>query len=177
MLNNITIGRYFQEDSVVHKLNPVFKIISLITMIISIFFLDSYIDILMLSCVLILGILYSNIDIKIYLKNISGIKIFLIFILVIDIIFFTSVSKIIFDLYKLIFMILLSSLLTYTTSVTELTYGIEILLRPLNKIIPVSDIAMIITLCIRYIPSLTYEAGRIIRVQRLRGINFDTKNI
>ena len=157
MLNNITIGRYINKSSVVHKLNPVFKIISLIIMIISIFFIDSYIDITLLSMYLLLTMLYSDIDIKVYLKNIYGIKIF--------------------DIFKLIFIVLYSSILTYTTSITELTFGIEKLLRPFNKLIPVGDIAMIITLSIRYIPTLTEEASRIIKAQKLRGINFDTKNI
>ena len=177
MLNNITLGKYYQKDSIVHKLNPVFKIISLIIMIISIFFIDSYVDIIMLGSYLLLAIVYSNIGIKTYLKNILGIKIFLIFILIIDLIFYTSINRIVFDLFKIIFIILYSSILTYTTVLTELTYGIEELLRPFNRIIPVSDIAMVITLTIRYIPSLTHEASRIIRAQKMRGINFDAKNI
>lgn len=177
MLNNITLGKYYQKDSIVHRLNPIFKILSLIIMIISIFFIDSYIDVLMLGSYLLLAIVYSNISIKIYLKNIQGIKIFLIFILVIDLIFFAGINKIVCDLFRIIFIILYSSLLTYTTVITEITYGIEQLLKPLRRIIPVSDIAMIITLAIRYIPSLTHEADRIIKAQKMRGINFDTKDI
>lgn len=177
MLNNITLGKYYNKDSIVHKLNPIFKIISLIIMIVSIFFIDSYVDVLMLGTYLLLAIVYSNISIKTYLKNILGIKIFLIFILVIDIIFYTNINRIIFDLFKLIFIILYSSILTYTTVITELTYGIEKILSPLSKVLPVSDIAMVITLTLRYIPSLTHEADRIIRAQKMRGINFDTKNI
>ena len=65
MLNNVSIGRYINKSSVVHKLNPIFKILSLIIMVISIFFIDSYIDIIMLSMYLLLTILYSDIDIKI----------------------------------------------------------------------------------------------------------------
>ena len=176
MLNNITLGKYYQVDSVVHKLNPIFKIISLIIMITSIFFIDSYVDIIMLVSYLLLSIAYSNINIKIYLKNITGIKIFLLFILIIDLIFFFFFFKIVFDLFKIIFIILYSSLLTYTTVITEITYGIETLLKPLNRIIPTSDIATTITLAIRYIPSLTHEADRIIKAQKLRGINFDSSN-
>lgn len=176
MLNNITLGKYYQVDSVVHKLNPIFKIISLIIMITSIFFIDSYVDIIMLVSYLLLSIAYSNINIKIYLKNIKGIKIFLLFILIIDLIFFININKIVFDLFKIIFIILYSSLLTYTTVITEITYGIETLLKPLNRIIPTSDIATTITLAIRYIPSLTHEADRIIKAQKLRGINFDSSN-
>lgn len=177
MSNNITIGRYINKSSVVHKLNPIFKIISLIIMIISIFFIDSYIDIMLLSMYLLLTMLYSDIDIKVYLKNIYGIRIFLIFIFVIDIIFYININRIIFDIFKLIFIVLYSSILTYTTSITELTYGIEQLLKPLSKLIPTGDIAMIITLSIRYIPTLTEEAKRIINAQKLRGINFNSKNI
>jgi len=177
MLNNITLGKYYKKDSVVHSLNPIFKIISLLIMIISIFFIDSYIDILMLGSYLLLAILYSNIGIKTYLKNILGIKIFLIFILIIDLIFYTSINRIISDLLKIIFIVLYSSLLTYTTVITEITYGIEVFLKPLSKIMPVSDIAAVITLAIRYIPSLTHEADRIIKAQKMRGISFDSRNI
>lgn len=177
MSSNITLGRYYQIESVIHKLNPIFKILSLTIMIISIFFIDSYNDILMLGSYLLLSMAYSNINIRTYLKNILGLKIFLIFIIIINLIFFTSINKIVFDLFKIIFIILYSSILSYTTVITELTYGIEKLLKPLSKILPVSDIVVVISLSIRYIPSLTSEANRIIRAQKLRGINFYSKNI
>ena len=162
MLTNINFGKYYERDSVVHKLSPVFKIISLLIMIVSIFFIDSYKDIIMLTSYLILMMIYS-------------IKIFLVFILIIDLIF--NINNTIYDLYKLIFIIIYSSALTYTTSTSEITYGIERMLRPFNNYIPVNDIAMIITLTIRYIPTLTMEADRIIKAQKMRGINFDNKNI
>ena len=151
MLDNITLGRYYLKNSVVHKLNPVFKILSLIIMIISIFFIDSYIDILMLSSYLLLSIVYSDIGIKVYFKNIYSIRIFLIFILLIDLIFFIDINRFIRPFF--------------------------IRIRPLNKFIPVNDISMIITLTLRYIPTLTMEYNRIIRAQKLRGVQFDTKNI
>ena len=162
MLTNINFGKYYERDSVVHKLSPVFKIISLLIMIVSIFFIDSYKDIIMLTSYLILMMIYS-------------IKIFLVFILIIDLIF--NINNTIYDLYKLIFIIIYSSALTYTTSTSEITYGIERMLRPFNNYIPVNDKAMIITLTIRYIPTLTMEADRIIKAQKMRGINFDNKNI
>lgn len=177
MFNNITFGKYYNKISVIHRLSPIFKIISLFIMIGSIFFIDSYIDILMLTCYLVLMMIYSNISIITYLKNIYSIKIFLIFIFIIDLIFYSSISNIIFDLYKLIFIIIYSSALTYTTSTSEITYGIEKILKPLSNYIPVNDIAMIITLTIRYIPTLTMESSRIIKSQKLRGIDFDSKNI
>ena len=141
----------------------------------SIFFIDSYKDIIMLTSYLILMMIYSDINILTYLRNIYSIKIFLVFILIIDLIF--NINNTIYDLYKLIFIIIYSSALTYTTSTSEITYGIERMLRPFNNYIPVNDIAMIITLTIRYIPTLTMEADRIIKAQKMRGINFDNKNI
>ena len=177
MLTNITFGKYYARDSVVHKLNPLFKTISLIIMIVAIFFINSYKDIIMLTSYLILMIVYSDIDIITYLKNIYSIKIFLLFILIIDLIFGSNINNIIFDLYKLIFIIIYSSALTYTTSTSEITYVVERLLKPFNNTIPVNDIAMIITLTLRYIPTLTMESDRIIKAQKMRGINFDSKNI
>ena len=97
MLDRITFGRYCLRDSAVHKLSPVFKILSLIIMIVGVFFIDSYVDILMLTMYLLLTIVYSDISILVYLKNIYSIKIFLLFILIIDLIFFSGINKIVFD--------------------------------------------------------------------------------
>lgn len=177
MFNNITFGKYYNKNSVIHRLSPVFKLISLIIMIVGIFFIDSYIDILMFSLYLVLVMVYSDIGIITYLKNIYSIKIFLLFIFIIDLIFNSNINNIVFDLYKLIFIIIYSSALSYTTSTSEITYGIERILKVFNNYIPVNDIAMIITLTIRYIPTLTMEADRIIKAQKMRGIDFDSKNI
>lgn len=177
MFNNITFGRYYNKNSVIHRLSPVFKLISLMIMIVGIFFIDSYIDILMFSLYLVLVMVYSDIGIITYLKNIYSIKIFLLFIFIIDLIFNSNINNIVFDLYKLIFIIIYSSALSYTTSTSEITYGIERILKVFNNYIPVNDIAMIITLTIRYIPTLTMEADRIIKAQKMRGIDFDSKNI
>ena len=177
MFNDITFGRYYNYNSIIHRLSPVFKLISLMIMIVGIFFIDSYIDILMLSFYLVLVMVYSNIGIITYLKNIYSIKIFLLFIFIIDLIFNSNINNIIFDLYKLIFIIIYSSAVSYTTSTSEITYGIERILKVFNGYIPVNDIAMIITLTIRYIPTLTMEADRIIKAQKMRGIDFDSKNI
>ena len=177
MFNDITFGRYYNYNSIIHRLSPVFKLISLMIMIVGIFFIDSYIDILMFSLYLVLVMVYSDIGIITYLKNIYSIKIFLLFIFIIDLIFNSNINSIVFDLYKLIFIIIYSSALSYTTSTSEITYGIERILRVFNNYIPVNDIAMIITLTIRYIPTLTMEADRIIKAQKMRGIDFDSKNI
>ena len=101
----------------------------------------------------------------------------MIFILVVDIIFFTGIDRIIFDLFKLIFIVIYASILTYTTKMTEIVYSISKLLKPFSNIIPVNDISMVITLTLRYIPTLIEEYNRIIRVQKLRGMDFDKENL
>ena len=131
----------------------------------------------MLGFYLILSMIYSDIGIKVYYKNICNIKLFLIFILVVDIIFFTGIDRIIFDLFKLIFIVIYASILTYTTKMTEIVYSISKLLKPFSNIIPVNDISMVITLTLRYIPTLIEEYNRIIRAQKLRGMDFDKENL
>ena len=106
-----------------------------------------------------------------------GIRIFILFVLIIDLIFFNSIDRIIFDLFKLLFIVLYSSILTMTTSIMEMTYGIEKILSPFGMVIPVRDVATIITLTLRYIPLIHDEACRVIRAQKFRGVNFDSKNI
>lgn len=177
MLNNISLGKYILGGSIVHKLSPIYKILSLIIMIVSLFFIDSYEDIIMLTMYLFLAISYTDISIKVYIKNILGIRIFILFVLIIDLIFFNSIDRIIFDLFKLLFIVLYSSILTMTTSIMEMTYGIEKILSPFGMVIPVRDVATIITLTLRYIPLIHDEACRVIRAQKFRGVNFDSKNI
>ena len=106
MLINIALGKYFLKNSIVHKLNPVFKIISLTIIIIGIFFIDSYVDVLMVSSYILMTMLYSDIKLEKYIRNLNSIKIVLLFILVIDLIFFKGINNIIFDLSKLVFIIL-----------------------------------------------------------------------
>lgn len=177
MLSDICIGKYIPNDSVIYRLNPLFKVLSVIIMVISVFFIDSYDDIIMLGFYLILCMIYSDIDIKLYYKNIRSIRLFLIFILIINLIFFTGIDRIVFDLFKLIFIVIYASIFTYTTKMTEIVYGISRLLNPFNEFIPVNDISMVITLTLRYIPTLIEEYNRIIRAQKLRGMDFDKENL
>lgn len=177
MFNDVCFGRYILGDSIIHRLNPIFKVLSVIVMIISIFFVDSYDDILMLFFYLILTIMYSDIGILVYYRNVYGIRMFLLFILVIDIIFFEGISKIVFDLFKLIFIVIYASILTYTTKMMDIVYAISWLGKPISKVIPTLDISMIVVLTIRYIPSLIGEVSRMIRAQKMRGLDIESKGI
>lgn len=174
MLNDISMGRYIIGNSVIHRLNPMFKVLSVIIMIVSVFFIDSYDDILILFFYLLLAILYSDIDIFVYFKSIYDIKLFLIFILIIDIIFFSGINRIVFDLFKLIFIVIYTSIFMYTTKTMETTDSIYKLFKPISSSIA-RDISMIVTLSIRYIPTLLFEGNRIIRAQKIRGLDLENE--
>ena len=177
MLSNLIVSRYILKDSLVHKLNPVFKIISLMMMLFGIFFIDSYIDIIMLTFYLLLVISYSDIDPMVYLRNIFSIRIILLLILIIDLIFFRGIDNIVFDLFRIIYIVIYLSILTLTTASTEIIYGISKFLMPISKFVSVNDIAMIIGVSLRYIQDLSFEASRIKNIQYLRGVNFNVKGI
>ena len=177
MFDNIKFGNYVVGDSLIHRLSPILKIISVLLMVISLFFVGTYNDILILGVYLLLVLVYSDIDIRLYLKSLYTIRIFLLFILIIDLIFTPYLDRIIIDLFKLIFIVMYASVLTFTTPMTEITYGIERILRVFNKYIPSNDIAMVLTLTLRYIPTLISEYNRIILAQKLRGVDFKDRNI
>ena len=173
MFNKYSIGNYYLKDSVIHKLNPLFKIISLILSIISTLIANNLIDFLIIF-IFILSIIYlSKIELKIYLKNIYTLRIFIIFIIIINLIFGLNLIETLYMVLKIIYLVILSAILTLTTPPTEITYGLEKVLRIFNKILPVNSIALTITLALRFIPMITMQAERIIKASSLRGIDFN----
>lgn len=173
MINKYNIGNYYLKDSVIHKLNPILKIICLFIMIISVVISNSFIDFSIILIYLVIIMLFSKIDIKIYLKNIYTLRVFIIFIIIINLIFGVGIVNTIF---RIIYLVLISAILTLTTAPMEITYGLERVLSVFNKILPINDIALTITLALRFIPILTMQAERIIKAQGLRGVDFD-KNL
>lgn len=176
MINKYNIGNYYLKDSLIHKLNPILKIICLFIMIISVVISNSFIDFSIILIYLVIIMLLSKIDIKIYLKNIYTLRVFIIFIIIINLIFGVGIVNTIFMILRIIYLVLISAILTLTTAPMEITYGLERVLSIFNKILPINDIALTITLALRFIPILTMQAERIIKAQGLRGVDFD-KNL
>ena len=173
MSNKYSIGNYYLKDSIIHKLNPVLKILCLIISVISIIIANNFISFILLGGYLITIILFSKIELKIYLKNIYTMRIFIIFILIINFIFKVNLISSIYMIIKLIYLILLSAILTLTTPPMEITYGLEKTFRLFNKILPINEIALSITLALRFIPLITMQAEKIINAQSLRGVDFN----
>lgn len=178
MVNKYNIGNYYLKDSIIHKLNPVLKILCLIFSVISIIVSDDILSFILLGLYLLIIMFLSKIELKIYLKNIYTIRLFIVFIIIINLIFKISIISSIYMIITLIYLILLSAILTLTTPPMEITYGLEKTFRIFNKILPVNQIALSITLALRFIPLITMQAERIIKAQSLRGVDFnkDIKN-
>lgn len=193
MLKDITIGQYFPGSSAVHRLDPRFKIIITGVFIAMLFSAKGFIALGVGIIFLIISFLLSKIPMKLMMKSIKPI---------VPIIFFTSVLNIFFldgvTVYRLGFikitdeglrtsafmviriiaLIMGSSLLTYTTSPITLTDAIERLLSPLKRIkLPVHELAMMMTIALRFIPTLIEETDKIISAQKARGADMESGSL
>ena len=193
MLKDITIGQYFPGNSVIHRLDPRFKIIITAVFIVSLFCADNFLG-LLISCVfMLISFLISKIPLKLMMKSIKPIVPIIIFTTVLNLFFLDGVTlfklgflKItyegvrtsLFMIIRIIALIMGSSLLTYTTSPITLTDAIERLMSPLAKIhLPVHELAMMMTIALRFIPTLIEETDKIMSAQKARGADMESGNL
>jgi len=194
MLNDIMIGQYIERDSLVHKLDSRIKILIILFYIITIFLLDTFLGYLALFIFIMGTILLSKLKFKYILKSIKPILFIIIFTVIIHF-FLTRGGEVlwefawfrieeegfylgIFMALRLVFLIIFTSLLTLTTSPLELTDGLESLLKPFKKIgLPSHELAMMMTIALRFIPTLLEEAEKIMKAQKARGANFEDSNL
>lgn len=190
MLRDITIGQYYPTESVIHDLDPRTKIAMTFVFIISLFFST---HLLLYGCAAIalgLVIKVSHVPFSYMVKGLKSIVILIIFTVVINI-FLTPNGTVLLDLgftkitlegllsaaamaVRLIMLIIGSSLLTLTSSPINLTDAIERLLKPFEKIhVPAHEIAMMMTIALRFIPILLEETDKIMKAQMARGADFE----
>ena len=193
MLTDITLGQYYPGKSFVHKLDPRTKIIATFIFMITIFMAESALSYgLLLAFVLIVGIV-SGLSMRVLLKSIKPLWIIIVLTLVIHI--FSGQGKPIWSWYifnvtregivlgikmslRLILLLLISSILTLTTSPIVLTDGIEDLMKPFKKLgVPAHELAMMMTIALRFIPTLLEETDRIMKAQTARGANFTSGSL
>ncbi|MBQ4517241.1 MAG: energy-coupling factor transporter transmembrane protein EcfT [Clostridia bacterium] len=194
MLKDITLGQYFPIESPMHRMDPRSKIVLLIFMIVAIFIADNPITYALVTVFTLLIILLSKVPIMMYIKGLKPILFVIIFTAVLNV-FLTPGTKI--DLWgyttpmtweglilagkmalRLILLIIASSALTYTTSPIILTDGIEKLLKPLSYLkVPTYELAMMMSIAIRFIPTLIEETEKITKAQQARGADFDSGSI
>ena len=191
MLKDITIGQYFPGDSIIHRLDPRFKLIITLIYILMLFAGDSIICLGVGAVFTLFAIILSKIPIKMFLKSIRPLVPFLFLTAFFNLIFVKSgdvifkwkfneitneaVSISVFMFVRIVLLIMGSSLLTYTTSPITLTDAIERLLSPLKKVkLPVHELAMMMSIALRFIPTLIEETEKIMSAQKARGAEIDS---
>ena len=192
MLKDITIGQHFPGNSPVHRCDPRLKILLVIAYIVILFTVTNFLG-LALSILLLAGLyLMAHIPLKLILKSLKPIMPIVVFTAVLNLFFMGGegeplVSFWVFRIYKegvayaifmavrIVALIAGTSLLTYTTSPIVLTDAIERLLRPFAKLhMPVHELAMMMTIALRFIPTLIEETDKIISAQKARGADLES---
>ncbi len=190
MISDITIGQYYRGDSFVHKMDPRIKILITVLFVVMIFMCKNFYSLLLTGVFLVASILASKVPFRMFFKSLKPIIPIVLFTAVINIFyigggkellslgFVTVTTKgvftAIFMAIRIVLLIMSSSILTYTTVPTMLTDAIEKLLSPLKIFhIQVHTLAMMMTLALRFIPTLIEEIERIMNAQKARGADFE----
>ncbi len=193
MLRDITLGQYYQADSVIHRLDPRVKLGSTILFIISLFLFDNAAGYVVAALFLALVINLSKVPFRFMVKGMKAI-VFLLMITVVFNLFLTpgeplltiwkfritkeGVSLAVLLAIRLSFLIIGSSIMTLTTTPNQLTDGLEKMLGPLKRIkVPVHEIAMMMSIALRFIPILMEETDKIMKAQLARCADFESGNI
>ena len=191
---NITIGQYYPTNSNIHKLDARTKILSTFIYILAIFFAKSFISYNLCALFLIFCINISKVPFKMLLGGLKSILIIMIFTVLMNMFLIRSGDVLIkfwiinitsdgvimtFRLVaRLILLVVGTSILTLSTTPIALTEGMEVLLKPYKKIgVPAHEIAMMMSISLRFIPTLIDELDKIKKAQMARGADFDTGNI
>lgn len=193
MLKDITIGQHYPTGSYIHKLDPRTKILVTFALIIGLFIINTFIPYIYIVSFILGAILISKIPLKYILKGLKPLRVIIIFTFIINL--FMSQGDIVWTLgplnvtkegidqaffmaIRLILLVMGTSLLTLTTTPIDLTDGIEQLLNPLKKIgVPAHELAMMMTIALRFIPTLLEETDKIMKAQMARGADFESGNI
>ena len=193
MLNNIQLGRYYPGDSFLHLMDTRVKIVLLILYLALVFAIKDWLAYGILTASVFSLIIVSRTSLKMMLSSLKPILWLIIFMMVVH--FVSTPGEILWKKYiiivtvegverglyyslRLVLLILISTLLTFTTSPLKLTDAIEALLSPLKKIgVPVHEFALMVTIALRFIPTLIEETDKIMKAQMSRGADFRTGNI
>lgn len=194
MLRDITLGQFFPGKSPLHRMDPRVKILWTLFYIILLFFVNNYWGFLLYGIFTLMVIRISEIRPRLVFSGLRPLLYLLIFTALLNV-FVSGGETVLFQFWifkatlegvytagimalRLIFLVLGSSMLTFTTSPIVLTDGIEHLLRPFTKIgVPAHEIAMMMTIAIRFIPTILEETGKIMKAQSARGADFESGNI
>ncbi len=194
MLNDVTFGQYYPAKSFVHSMDPRAKIVLMIAFIVAIFLAKNFFGLAAVILFLIVAVAFSRVPFGRVLRSVKMILFLIIFTAVLNLFFYSgsssykplvdwwiitityeSIINTIFLAFRLFLLVMGTSVLTLTTTPVALTDGIESLLTPLKWIkFPVHELALIMSIALRFIPTLMDETNRIVAAQKARGADFET---
>lgn len=193
MLKDITLGQYYFADSVLHRLDPRIKLLGTVIYIVSLFIFKGLFGFLLATVFLLTMIGLSKVPVKKMWKGLKAIWILVLITAICNLLFtpgedivsfglihltHEGVFNAVFFTIRLIYLVLGTSVMTLTTTPNKLTDGLEKGLRGLKKIgVPVHEIAMMMSIALRFVPLLGEETDRIKKAQMARGANFEGKNL
>ncbi len=193
MLRDITLGQYYQTDSIIHRLDPRVKISGTLLFLVSLFIVDNFIGYLIAALFLVMAIKLSRVPLKFIFKGMKAIYLLLLITMIFNLLLTPGTP--IFTIWKikitiegiktavmmgvrLVFLITGSSIMTLTTTPNQLTDGLEKLLNPMKKLhVPVHEIAMMMSIALRFIPILLEETDKIMKAQMARGADFESGSL
>ena len=193
MLRDITLGQYYQTDSVLHRLDPRVKLIGTFAFIVGLFLAGNVAGYAVAAIFLVSMIKLSHVPVKFMLKGMKAIA----FLIVITVVFntFMTPGEVLIQVWRLkvtkeglimaaklavrlSFLIVGSSIMTLTTTPNQLTDAIESVMGPLKRLhVPVHEVAMMMSIALRFIPILMEETDKIMKAQEARGASFDSGNL
>ena len=191
MVRDITLGQYFPGNSLNHRLDPRIKIALTFVYIIFIFVASNFESLLLMAVMILAVLLLSGVPLKQYFKSLKAILFVVLFTSILNLFYGTGevvwkgfgfmqittggISNAIFITIRIISLILFSSVLTFTTSPTELTDALERLMKPLKVLhVKVHEIAMMMTIALRFVPTLLEETEKIMSAQKARGADMES---
>jgi len=194
MLNNITMGQYYPVDSRVHRLDPRIKLILTIVFIVIVFLAKTFAGYAVILAFVYLVSHLANVPFRMLLRGLKPLRLIIILTFLLNLFFTTGETtwlsfwiiritkegflQAAFYSLRLVFLVIGTSLLTLTTSPVSLSDAIELLLSPLKKIrFPAHELAMMMTIALRFIPTLLEETDKIMKAQMARGADFESGNL
>lgn len=190
MIKDITLGQYFPGNSVIHKIDPRVKILLIIAYIVFLFVANNFVSLGFMVLVTVAIVLLTKIPVKMYFKGLKAIMFIILFTSVLNMFYgsgepiwqwgflkitLNGISNAVFISIRIVALIFISCVLTYTTSPTDLTDALERLMKPLTVFhIKVHEIAMMMTIALRFVPTLLEETDKIMNAQKARGANMDS---
>ena len=194
MIRDITIGQYYPAESIIHRLDPRVKLVATLVFLVSLFLFDSFWGYIPALIFLFSIIHVSKVPFNYIVKGLKAVVVLLLFTLVFNIFLTKGEHELVswkfihiyeeglllagFMAIRLTMLIIGSSMMTFTTTPNQLTDGMERLFSPLKLVkVPVHEVAMMMSIALRFIPILLEETDKIMKAQQARGADFDTGNL